>query len=93
MHLGIVTVLQQCTLHNSLIAKLSTIFTDIMSVQLAIANSTVLCIPVSSIPGYITFFLHPSWQAKLTSWGVLRLFWITCVCVCVCVCVCIYLYL
>ena len=27
------------------------------------------------------------WQAKPTSWGVLRLFWITCVCVCVCVCV------
>ena len=24
-------------------------------------------------------FLHPSWQAKPASWGVLRLFWIACV--------------
>ena len=24
-------------------------------------------------------FLHPSWRAKPASWGVLRLFWITCV--------------
>ena len=31
--------------------------------------------------------LHPSWQGKPASWGVLRLFWIVCACVCVCVCV------
>ena len=35
------------------------------------------------------FVFTASWQAKPTSWAVLRLFWITCVCIlymCVCVC-------
>ena len=32
------------------------------------------------------YFLHPSWRAKPASWGVLRLFWITCVYIYIYIC-------
>ena len=39
------------------------------------------CITVLCTKSMESVFLHPTWWAKPASWGVLRLFWITCMCI------------
>ena len=46
----------------------------------------------SLVTVHLAIFLHPSWRAKPASWGVLRLFWVTCVYIYIYIYIYIYMY-